>query len=291
MENIILVIIMLFMVGCVFIKVEKYKIIIRELEKKNGKLIEENERIIKTGEYIKDTFAQISHDIRTPISNIIYMSKVIKDNLENKERAWKYLIKIEDSAKYLLGLSNDILNMRKLETGKIELNKESINIKEVIKSTISIVENKMNEKEIKFSKNIDKIKHIYVFGDELRLNQVFTNILSNAITHTPQRGKITFCAKETNLENDKVEIQFKISDNGEGMNKEFLEHIWEAYARDENSFSQKDSNGLGLAITKQYINLMNGEITVASEIGKGSTFLIKIKFDVDLHAKEILLCK
>lgn len=281
MVVIILISVMLFMVVYEFIRIRECKNLIIKLEAENDKLIKENERIIRSGEKIKDIFSEISHDIRTPISNIICLSKIIKDNLENKEKVTKYLTKIDGSAKYLLGLSNDVLNMRKLETGKIELNKEAINIKEVFLSCFSIVENKMNAKEIKFAKNIDKIKHFQVLGDELRLHQIFTNILSNAITHTQKGGKITFYAKETNCENDKVEIQFRITDNGEGMNKEFLEHIWEAYARDENSYCQKDSNGLGMAITKQYVNLMNGEINVRSEVGKGTTFIIKIKFDIN----------
>ena len=280
MGVIILISVMLFVVFYEFMR-------IRELEQKNNELIEENKNIMKSNETIKDIFAEISHDIRTPISNIICLSKIIKDNFENKEKVIKYMTKIDGSAKYLLGLSNDVLNMRKLETGKIELNKEAINLKDVITSCFSIVENKMSEKEIKFNKNISKIKHRNVFGDELRLHQIFTNILSNAITHTPKGGKITFQAKEISLVNDKVEIEFKISDNGEGMKQEFLEHIWEAYARDENSYSQKDSSGLGLAITKQYVNLMNGEINVESEISRGSTFTIKIKFDINYENNKI----
>lgn len=283
MKSIILIIIMLFMVIYQFVKIKRYNCIIIELKEKNDRLKEENENIIKSTESIKDIFAEISHDIRTPISNIICLSKIIKDNLNNEEKVVKYLTKIDGSAKYLLALSNDVLNKRKLEKGNIELNNEAINIKDVILSCFSIVENKMHEKEIKFSKNIDKLKHIYLYGDELRLHQVFTNILSNAINHTQKGGKITFQAKETYYEEEKVEIKFKISDNGEGMNKEFLKHIWEAYARDENSYSQKDSTGLGLAITKQYVSLMNGEIDVESKIGQGSTFIIKIKFDVN-HA-------
>lgn len=281
MGKIILVTIILFMVIYQFIKIKECKDIIKKLNEKNSELKEENEKIIKSNESIKDIFAEISHDIRTPISNIICLSRIIKDNLNNEEKVIKYLTKIDGSAKYLLGLSNDVLNMRKLEKGNIELNNEAINIKDVMLSCFSIVENKMYEKEIKFSKNIDKLKHIYLYGDELRLHQVFTNILSNAINHTPKGGKITFQAKELYYEEDKVEVQFKISDNGEGMRKEFLKHIWEAYARDENSYSQKDSTGLGLAITKQYVTLMNGTIDVESKIGQGSTFIVRIKFDVN----------
>lgn len=287
MKSIILVIIMLVILSCHIIKFKEYKNRILVLENDNKELKENNKYIMETSEAIKDIFAEISHDIRTPISNIICLSKIIKDNLNNEEKVTKYLNKIDSSAKYLLGLSNDILNMRKLEKGNIQLNNEAINIKDVLLSCFSIVENKMYEREIKFSKNIDKIKHRYVYGDELRLHQIFTNILSNAINHTPKGGKITFEAKEISYEEEIVGIQFKISDNGEGMNKEFLKHIWEAYARDENSYSQKDSTGLGLAITKQYVSLMDGSIDVDSQIGKGSTFIIKIKFNVSDENKNI----
>lgn len=286
MEFIILIIIMLTTIIFQIIRIKEYKNIIVILENDNKELKEDNEYITKINESIKDIFAKISHDIRTPISNIICLSKIIKDNINNEQKVIKYLTKIDSSAKYLLGLSNDVLNMRKLETGNIQLSNEVINIKDVLLSCFSIVENKMQEKEIKFSKNIGKIKHKCVYGDELRLHQVFINILSNAINHTQKGGKIVFEAKEINCEEEIVEIQFKISDNGEGMNKEFLKHIWEAYAIDKNSYSQKDSSGLGLAITKQYVTLMKGSIEVSSKIGKGSTFVIKIKFNINSENKK-----
>ncbi len=262
------------------LKIKECKSVIEKLNIEKAELKNKKEEMEKTDEALKQVFAEISHDIRAPISNIICLSKIMQENINNKEKIIKYLNKVDDSAKYLLGLSNDILNIRKLETGNISLKNEEIDLKDVLNRCFSIVENKIHEKRIKFSKNITKLKHIHVYGDELILHRIFTNILTNSINHTPKGGKITFHAKEIETLDNKIEVQFKISDNGEGMNKEFLTHMWEAYTRDENSISRRDSTGLGLAITRKCVNLIDGIVEVESQLGKGSTFIIKIKFDI-----------
>lgn len=280
MEIVIMIITLIVLMIYQSLKIKEYKKQIQILKDEKANLEKQKEKVEKTGESLKQVFAEISHDIRAPISNIICLSKIMKENINNKDKVTRYLSKIDNSAQYLLGLSNDILNIRKLETDNVTLKNEKIDLKDVLNRCFSIVENKIHEKRIKFSKNITKLKHTYVYGDELVLHRIFTNILTNSINHTSKGGKITFQAKEINILENKVEIQFKISDNGEGMTKEFLTHIWEAYKRDENSMSQRDSTGLGLAITRKCVDLMNGTIDVESQIGQGSTFIIKVEFDI-----------
>lgn len=283
MEIAIMIVILMFLIIYQSFKIKEYKKQIRILKDEKANLEKEREKIEKTGELLKQVFAEISHDIRAPISNIICLSKIMKENISNKEKVIRYLNKIDNSAQYLLRLSNDILNIRKLETNNFNLKNEKIDLKDTLNRCFSIVENKMHEKRIKFSKNITKLKHTYVYGDELILHRIFTNILTNSINHTSKGGKISFQAKEISVLENKVEVQFKISDNGEGMNKEFLTHMWEAYKKDENSISQRDSTGLGLAITKKCVDLMDGSIDVESQVGQGSQFIIKVKFDIAIE--------
>ena len=261
----------------------KYRNLLRKQKERNKILKDEINKINESTVIKNEMIIRVSHDMRTPISNIIMLLDLMKNNVNDKEKIVKYLKKIENPAQYLLGLSNDIVDMRKIEMGDIELVDENINMKNVILDSFSMVEDKMKAKGIKFSRNIDRIKHTSLIGDNLRLKQIFINILVNAINHTPEGGKITFSAKEVKriVENGnaKVSIEFKISDNGEGMNTEFLEHIWEAYSKDNNSCFKNIGTGLGMAITKQYINLMDGKITVRSEIGAGSVFTINLTFN------------
>ena len=256
----------------------------------------------KVNEYAaikNEMFVRVSHDMRTPMSNIIMLLDLIKANVNDKEKIIKYLKKLDNPARYLLGLSNDIIDMRKIEIGDIEIVNENINVKNVILDCFSMIEDKLKSKDIKFSRNIDRIKHTNLIGDELRLKQVFINILVNAINHTSEGGKITFSAKEVKrfkdieTESAKVSIEFKISDNGEGMNTEFLEHIWEAYSKDNNTCFKNVGTGLGMAITKEYVNLMNGKIDVKSEIGVGSIFTINLTFDENtkINAKKKIVEK
>lgn len=268
-----------------FLIVSLYRKLLKEQKQLNNILQDEIKKIKESTEAKNEMLVRVSHDMRTPISNMIMMLDVTKNSVNDREKLLKYIKRLENSAKYLLGLSNDILNMRKVEMGKIEIVNENINIRNVILDCFSIVEDKLKVKNIKLTRNIDKIKHVNLIGDNLRLKQVFINILVNAINHTSDNGKITFSAKETkrivDSENKlaKVCIEFKISDNGEGMKKEFLEHIWEAYSVDNTSCFKNIGTGLGMAITKEYIDLMNGKIDVKSEIGVGSVFIINLTFD------------
>jgi signal transduction histidine kinase len=229
--------------------------------------------------------------MRTPLGNIIMLLDLMKTNTNDRDKLIKYLNKLDNPAQYLLGLSNDIVNMKKIEMGNVEIVNEDINIRKVILDSFAMIEEKLKEKNIKFSKNIEKLKHTNLIGDKLRLKQIFINILVNAINHTSEGGKITFSAKEIKRTQDvehgisKVNVEFKISDNGEGMNTEFLEHIWEAYSKDNTSCFKNVGTGLGMAITKQYINLMNGNIEVKSEIGVGSIFIINLTFQESINTK------
>ncbi len=274
--------------------INRYRKLLNEQKIQNRILKDEMKKMKECTALKNEMFVRVSHDMRTPVSNIIMLLDLMKNNANDKEKIVKYLNKLDNPAQYLLGLSNDIVNMRKIEMGDIEIVDENINIKKVISDCFSMIEDRVKVKNIKLSKNIDKIKHVNLVGDKLRLKQIFINILVNAINHTSEGGKITFAAREVKYIKDvedgknKVSIEFKISDNGEGMKTEFLKHIWEAYSKDNTSCFKNVGTGLGMAITKQYINLMNGKIDVKSEIGVGSVFIINLTFEENVNNKSNL---
>lgn len=248
------------------------------------KLKSEINRLEENTNIKNEMFVRVSHDLRTPLGNMIMLLELLKSNINNKDKINKYIKRLENSSQYLLGLSNNIVDMRRIELGDIQLINEKINIKEVVSDCCAMLEEKIKTKNINFIKKFNKVRHLHLVGDKLRLKQIFMNILVNAINHTPDGGKIIFSAQEFknnayDKENNKICIEFKISDNGEGMSTEFLEHIWEAYSKDNTSCFKNIGTGLGMAITKQYVNLMGGEIYVKSEIGVGSVFTIKLAFE------------
>lgn len=269
----------------------RYRNLLNEQKMQNKRLKDEMKKIKECTRLKNEIFVRVSHDMRTPLGNIIMLLDLMKTNTNDRDKLIKYLNKLDNPAQYLLGLSNDIVNMKKIEMGNVEIVNEDINIRKVILDSFAMIEEKLKEKNIKFSKNIEKLKHTNLIGDKLRLKQIFINILVNAINHTSEGGKITFSAKEIKRTQDvehgisKVNVEFKISDNGEGMNTEFLEHIWEAYSKDNTSCFKNVGTGLGMAITKQYINLMNGNIEVKSEIGVGSIFIINLTFQESINTK------
>lgn len=226
--------------------------------------------------------ANMSHDIRTPINGIMGMTSLaLQEELTPKTK--DYLLKIEKTSQHLLSLVNDVLDMSLIENKQDQIiNEDEINLKTVIDNCGSIISGQLINRKIDFKINyINECSHSLVFGDELRLKQIFINILGNSIKFTPDDGEIVFNIKEENVTENHVTYSFSLSDSGCGMSKEFLTHLFEPFQQEKNQARTKyQGTGLGMAITKQLVDLMDGTINVESKQNVGTTFNIVIPFKI-----------
>ncbi len=222
--------------------------------------------------------ANMSHDIRTPMNGIIGMTAIAGTHLDDKERVADCLSKIMVASKHLLGLLNEVLDMSKIESGKIELQNEGFSLPDLVDDLITIAKPQIEAKHHEFFVSVRGIEHEKVIGDSQRIQQVFLNLLSNAIKYTPEGGKIQFILTEKPYHRKNVgcyEIVFE--DNGIGMDKEFLDRLFEPFTRAEDGRVTKiQGTGLGMTITKNIVQLMNGRIDVKSEPDKGTKFTVTI---------------
>ncbi len=220
----------------------------------------------------------MSHDIRTPMNAIIGMIAIAEIYLNNPEKMADCLYKIKVSSKHLLALINDILDMSKIESGKIELNEESIMLTELINNVIDICKPQAEAKNHTLTLDIKSIEHNKVIGDETRIQQIFTNLISNSIKYTPVGGKISVIISEKAVNRPHMGCyEFIFEDNGVGMEPEFLNRIFEPFERERKSYIGKiQGTGLGMTIARNIARMMNGDIEVESKKGKGSKFTVTI---------------
>lgn len=223
--------------------------------------------------------SNMSHDIRTPMNAIVGMTSIALTNIDNTERVQDCLKKITLSSRHLLGLINDVLDMSKIESGKMNLNVERVSLREVMDSIVVIVQPQMKEKQQKFNVFIYDIVSENVLCDGVRLNQILLNLLSNAVKYTPEGGSIEVALHETESPkgDDYVRILIQVRDNGIGMSEEFQKHIFDSFTRDDNKRVHKiEGTGLGMTITKYIVDAMEGEIKVTSKLGVGSEFCVTL---------------
>lgn len=225
-----------------------------------------------------DFLSKMSHDIRTPMNGIIGMTAIAAANIDNKERVQDALGKITSSSRHLLSLINEVLDMSKIESGKINLNEEEFNLSDLVNDLLVMIQSQIKEHKHELKVHILDIEHEDVAGDSLRIQQVFINIMGNAVKYTPDGGSIRLTVREKPIRKHLIGCyEFIFEDNGIGMTKEYMEHIFEPFSRAEDSRSSKvQGTGLGMAITRNIVRMMNGDIQVESEIGKGSTFTVTI---------------
>ena len=217
----------------------------------------------------------MSHDIRTPMNAILGFTDLALLDPGNEDKVKDYLGKVKTSGTHLLSLINDILEMSRIESGKIELSEDIVNLEELTDNIYSIMQGQAAAKEQEFTVDSKSVTHRYVFTDRLRLNQVLLNLISNAIKYTPEGGKIELVVDEI----DGFTYRFIVKDNGMGMSPEFAAKIFEAFERDKAAQEKGiQGTGLGMAITKKIIDLMNGEITLDTAPDEGSTFTVDLKF-------------
>lgn len=226
--------------------------------------------------------SSMSHDIRTPMNGIVGMTAIAMANIDNTERVKDCLEKITLSSRHLLGLINDVLDMSKIESGKLSLNMSLLSLSKAMDSIVNIVQPQVKERQQHFDIFIQKIQTEEVYCDSVRLNQVLINLLSNALKFTPEGGVINvFLDQEDSPKGDNyVRCHFRVKDNGVGMTEEFQKKIFDTFTREEKAQIDKiEGTGLGMAITKAIVDTMNGTIEVKSAPGKGSEFHIVLDLE------------
>ena len=227
----------------------------------------------------KSDFLQtMSHDIRTPMNGIIGMTAIAAAHIDDKERVQDSLTKITAASRHLLALINEVLDMSKIESGKVSLSEEEFNLSDLVDNLITMVRPQIAEHQHELSVNIQKVEHELVIGDSLHIQQAFVNLMSNAVKYTPDGGKIHLNIREIPCNQAKVGCyEFVFKDNGIGMSEEYLTHIFEPFSRAEDGrVSKVQGTGLGMPITKNIVNMMGGDIEVESKLNEGSTFTVTI---------------
>lgn len=222
-----------------------------------------------------DFLSSMSHDIRTPMNGIVGMTAIAQANINDPARVSDCLGKIALSSKHLLGLINDVLDMSKVESGKLSLNLSLVSLRDTMESIVNIAQPQIKSKGLTFDISIYDIQVENVYCDSVRLNQVLINLMSNAIKFTPEQGsvKLLVSQEDSPKGGDYIRCHFQVRDTGIGMSPEFQAHIFEQFTREDNQQVQRtEGSGLGLAITKAIVDMMGGTITVDSALGKGSEF-------------------
>ena len=229
-----------------------------------------------------DFLSTMSHDIRTPMNAIIGLTTIAEKNLDDPEAVGENLRKISLASNHLLTLINDILDISKVESGKLTLSPLTFSIVETAENLVNMSQPMIKEKNIHFSFRINRMEKEYLYADQLRLNQIYINILSNAIKYTEPGGSVAVDLREEESEKEGcVRLVYVVSDTGIGMTPEFMEKMFEPFSRQTDSrVNSIQGTGLGLAITKQMVELMNGTIDCQSEVGKGTTFTITLDIPV-----------
>ena len=229
-----------------------------------------------------DFLSTMSHDIRTPMNAIIGLTTIAEKNLDDREAVKENLRKIGLASNHLLTLINDILDISKVESGKLTLSPLTFSIVETVENLVNLSQPMVKEKNIRFSFRINRMEKEYLYADQLRLNQIYINILSNAIKYTEPGGSVSVDLREEESEKEGcVRLIYRVSDTGIGMTPEFMEKMFEPFSRQTDSrVNSIQGTGLGLAITRQMVELMNGTIDCQSEVGKGTTFTITLDIPI-----------
>lgn len=264
-----------------------------KFNRQNTKQLEfAKESAVKANQAKSEFLSNMSHDIRTPMNAIVGMTAIARSNIDDQEHVQNCLKKIAISSKHLLGLINDILDMSKIESGKMTLNIEQISLREILNGIATIVQPQMKTKKQKFDIYIHDIITESVYCDSVRLNQVLLNLLSNAIKFTSEEGMIEIALSQVESPKGENFVRniIQVKDNGIGMSKEFLPTIFDSFIREDNArVHRTEGTGLGMAITKYIVDAMNGSIEVESEKGKGTTFTITLDLEKALEIEEEMI--
>ena len=264
-----------------------------KLEMVNAELAEAVEAAEKATKAKSEFLSNMSHDIRTPMNAIVGITDLMAHDEETSDKLHTYIEKVRMSSRHLLSLINDVLDMSKIEASEVVLKQDTVSLAEQVGQVDSIIRSQTTERGQTFNIRVHTIAHEYLIGDSVRLRQVLLNLLSNAVKYTPDGGTIHFDLAELPCEKpDHATFQIIVEDNGYGMEPEFMAHIFEPFTRAESSMTNKvQGTGLGMAITKNIIDLMDGTITVQSELGKGTRFEVTLTLPIDHHVEHHLSAK
>ena len=238
----------------------------------------------------KTTFLNnMSHDIRTPMNAIIGFTNLAVTHINDKEKVADYLEKITQSSNHLLSLINDVLDMSRIESGKVNIEEKEENLAEILHGIRNIVQADIHSKQLELFIDTINVVDEDIYCDKLRLNQILLNLLSNALKFTPAGGKVYLTITEKNVSKKGVATyEFRVKDTGIGIGKEFLDIIFEPFAREKNStVSGIQGTGLGMSITKNIVDMMKGKIEVQSEVGKGTEFIVTLGFKLQKEREKV----
>ena len=235
----------------------------------------------------KSTFLfNVSHDMRTPLNVIKGFSDIAINNMNDKERVLDCLDKINNASEHLLRLVNDVLDMSNIESGHLEIIEEKVDLVSASEEVNSMIKYLATTKNISYVTKYD-ITNAEVMADISHVNQIMMNVLTNAVKYTPEGGEVSFAIEQTKQAYaDRYKYRFIIKDNGVGISKDYMEHMFEGFTREKNVSNKSEGLGLGLAITKRLVDSLQGEIEVESEVGKGTTFIITLPFRITSDANE-----
>lgn len=261
----------------------------KKAEIESRKALKEAYRSAENASRAKTQFlSNMSHDIRTPMNAIVGLTAIAGANIENQEKVVECLGKITKSSRHLLGLINEVLDMARIESGKMSLTEEDFNLPELVDNLITMTKTSIDEHHHSFEVHIDHIEHEAVCGDSLRIQQVFVNLMSNAIKYTPDGGHIIFSIREKpNGFSELGCYEFTIEDDGIGMTPEFQKIMFDPFSRaDDHRTTKVQGTGLGMAITRNIVHLMNGDIQVDSASNKGTKITVTVYLKLQESEKE-----
>ncbi len=234
-------------------------------------------QIARASEQAKSSFlANMSHEIRTPLNGIVGLHYLMRQNLDDRERMEEYLKKAEVSTEFLKGVITDVLDMSKIESGQMEIYREEVNLSDLMEEIRTLFEIQTEEKGLDFSVDYEGISMPYLMGDELRIKQILTNLLGNALKFTSTGGSISLTVRQE-VHHGMADTTFVVADTGCGMTPEFLEHIWEPFEQEHRTASQ-NGTGLGTTLSKTLVEKMGGSIQVESRLEEGTVFTVCIPF-------------
>ena len=255
----------------------------RTADRKMNQALSDAVSAAETANRAKSTFlSNMSHDIRTPMNAIIGFTTLAVSNIENKEKVRDYLGKILASSNHLLSLINDILDMSRIESGKIHLEETKVNLSDLLHDLKTIISGQIHAKQLELYMDAMDVTDEDVYCDKTRLNQVLLNLLSNAIKFTPAGGTVSVRLRQfPSTQKDCAQYEIRVKDNGIGMSQEFAQKIFDPFERERTSTVSKiQGTGLGMAISKNIVNMMGGTIEIKTQKNKGTEFIIRLMFRI-----------
>ena len=261
----------------------------KKAEIESHKALKEAYRAAENASCAKTEFlSNMSHDIRTPMNAIVGLTAIAGANIESQDRVVECLGKITKSSRHLLGLINEVLDMARIESGRMSLAEEDFSLPELVDNLLTLTKPAIDEHKHQLEVHVEHIEHEAVCGDSLRIQQIFVNLMSNAVKYTPDGGNITLTIKEKpNGFSELGCYEFSIEDNGIGMTPEFQKIMFEPFSRaDDHRTTKVQGTGLGMAIARNIVNLMNGDIQVESAPNKGTKITVTVYLKLQENEKE-----